>query len=129
MNYKLWGAALGIFMPTSIFAMGYSSEYASCMNSGGSSQSYIAACMQDELKQQDQRVKSYFNVLLTQYDAANERKAQKELQKQWFDLRDERCAEKNKSESIGHKSRYYNCALKMTVQQANILEQKTYRYR
>ncbi|OTG65067.1 lysozyme inhibitor LprI family protein [Acinetobacter silvestris] len=127
MNYKLWGAIFAIFLPTQIFAMGYSSEYVSCMNSAGSNNT--TACMQDELKQQDKRVKSYFNVLLMQYDNSDERKAQKDLQKQWFDTRDQRCAEKNKSESLGHKSRYYNCALKMTVQQANSLEQKTYRYR
>lgn len=128
MKYAFWGLALACILPTQVFAMGYSSEYISCMNSVGSIQSDTVACMQDELKYQDKRIKSSFNLLLARYES-DERKAKKKQQKQWFDLRDQRCDEKNKSQSIAHKSRYYNCALKTTVQQANILEQKTYRYR
>ncbi len=131
MAYKFWGMTVALLLPIlpmQTQAMGYSSNYAVCMSSAGISNNNSASCMSDELKAQDKRVKSYFNIILSQY-TADERKAKKKTQKQWFDFRDKSCDGNNQSISIAHKSRYLSCALKMTVQHGNMLEKQSYRYR
>ena len=128
MKFRFCALVIGCWFTTPSHAMGYSTTYVSCINAARSSTSSIAECMHDEFNIQNKRVKYYFKIILDQY-ASSEKKAQKKIQKQWFISRDTSCGKKNKSQSEGHFLRYYSCALKSTVQQANSLERQTYRYR
>lgn len=109
------------------FAMGYSSTYLSCIGAAGSNTASAAMCMRDEFNVQNKRVKNFFNIILKQAKSS-EKKAQKENQKQWFIARDRSCGKQHQSQSDDHAIRYYSCALKASVQQANSLERQTYYY-
>jgi len=109
-----------------IQAIGYSSEYLNCMNSAGSSSATLASYMKTELSKQDDRLKSLFKQTLDMY-TDKQQKVQKKYQKQWLKLREQQYDESNKSVSDDYKTKYYNCALKQTVNRANILEKQSYR--
>ncbi|WP_315075801.1 lysozyme inhibitor LprI family protein [Acinetobacter guillouiae] len=126
MYLKYWGISLVVLLPMHTQAIGYSSDYLSCMNSAGSSSETLASCMKTELSKQDDRLKSLFKQTLDLY-TDKQQKAQKKYQKQWFKLRDQQCDESNKSISDDYKMKYYNCALKQTVNRANMLEKQSYR--
>ncbi|WP_262556459.1 lysozyme inhibitor LprI family protein [Acinetobacter bereziniae] len=55
------------------------------------------------------------------------RKRKKKYQKQWLKQRSQQCGKAQKSVSDDYKMKYYNCALKQTVNRANSLEKLTYR--
>lgn len=113
-------------LSTQAKAIGYSSDYISCMNSVGNNSAAVAACMAGELDNQEDRLKSLFKKSLALY-SDKEQKSLKKYQKQWVKLRDQQCDKSNKSISYDYKMKYYNCALKQTVHRANLLEKQTYR--
>ncbi|MBJ9951481.1 MULTISPECIES: lysozyme inhibitor LprI family protein [unclassified Acinetobacter] len=126
MLLKYWGLGLILILPMHAQAMGYSAEYVKCMNSAGTGSTSLANCMQSEFSKQDDRLKSLFKQTLALY-SDKEKKAQKKYQKQWLKQRSQQCDKDQKSVSDDYKMKYYNCALKQTVNRANSLEKLTYR--
>lgn len=126
MYLKYWALGLVLALPIQAQAMGYSTEYISCMNSAGTNSASLASCMQTEFNQQDDRLKSLFKQTLALY-SSKEKKMQKKYQKQWLKQRSQQCDKAQKSVSDDYKMKYYNCALKQTVNRANSLEKLTYR--
>ena len=78
MSLKYLGLTVSLLLPMQIYAMGYSSDYLSCVSSKSDS---FANCAKDEFKYQDDRVESLFKKTLVLY-SAKEKKAQKKYQKQ-----------------------------------------------
>ncbi len=126
MQMKYWGVVIALFLPIQAKAIGYSSDYLTCMNSANNSSASIASCMKTELAEQDDRLKSLFKKTLVLY-TDKEKKLQKKYQKTWLKMRKEQCGYNQKSISDDYAMKYYNCALKQTVERANMLEKKTYR--
>lgn len=126
MQMKYWGIALALLLPIQAKAIGYSSDYISCMNSAGNSTSSITRCIKSEFNDQDDRMKSLFKKTLDLY-TSKEKKLQKKYQKTWLKMRSEQCGKSQKSASDTYAMKYYNCALKQTVTRANMLEKLTYR--
>lgn len=126
MYLKFCGLGLILALPIQTQAIGYSSEYLTCMNSAGTNSASLASCMQTEFNQQDDRLKSLFKQTLALY-SSKEKKMQKKYQKQWLKQRAQQCDKAQKSVSVDYKMKYYNCALKQTVNRANSLEKLTYR--
>ena len=128
MKLAYWGCCLLGLVSTSTFAMGYSSDYISCINSAQSSTEQAALCMKAELKQQTKRYE-YFADIHVKALVKEKRKAQEKINEKWLTLRDEHCLIKNVKLSVGHASKYYSCALKKTQAQADLLEKQAYKYR
>jgi uncharacterized protein YecT (DUF1311 family) len=126
MLLKYWGLGFVLVLPMHVQAIGYSAEYVNCMNSSASSSANVANCMKGELSIQDDRLKSIFKQTLDLY-TDKEKKLQKKYQKQWLKQRSQQCDKAHKSVSDDYKMKYYNCALKQTVNRANSLEKLTYR--
>ncbi len=113
-------------VPMHIQAMGYSSNYASCMNSAGLATSAVASCMNAEYRYQNNRANDNFKASLALYGDA-EKKRQKAAHKQWKKLRASNCRKEASSDSIERKTYFLNCAIKMTVTRADLLEKQVYR--
>lgn len=126
MYLKYWALGLVLALPIQAQAMGYSTDYISCMNAAGTHSASLANCMQSEFSKQDDRLKSLFKQTLDLY-SDKEKKAQKKYQKQWLKQSSQQCDKAQKSVSDDYKMKYYNCALKQTVNRANSLEKLTYR--
>ena len=126
-SVKFWGLLTTMLVTsTQSQAMGYSSDYSTCMNSAGMSSGNVASCMKSEFSYQNGRVKDNFKVSLALYSDA-EKKNQKAFQKQWKKLRATNCRKESSSDSVERQTRYLNCALKMTVTRADLLEKQLYR--
>lgn len=128
MKLTFCGLALFGVLTTSTYAMGYSPEYLSCMNNSQASTAQAAMCMKAELKQQTKRY-NYFADIHVKALSKDKRKEQEKVNKKWLDFRDEQCLIKNVALSVGHASKYYSCALKVTQAQADMLEKRAYKYR
>ena len=126
MHLKFWGMVALLMLPLQSKAMGYSSDYLSCINSAGSELANVAQCMKAEFNYQDKRVDKNFDASLALY-GDKEKKKQKAFQKNWVKLRDSNCDKKTSTASTAHQTRYLNCALKMTLSRADLLEKQLYR--
>lgn len=114
------------FLSSQTNAMGYRSNYASCINYAGTLSANVASCMSEELRYQNSRVENNFKASLALYNRT-EKKQQKNTQKQWKKLRASNCRKDTSSDSQARQTRYLNCALKMTVTRADGLEKSLYR--
>ena len=113
-------------LPMQIQAVGYSANYAACMNSAGIATSAVASCMNAEYRYQHKRAQDNFKASLALYGDA-EKKSQKAANKQWKKLRATNCRKETSSDSIERKTYFLNCAIKMTVTRADLLEKQLYR--
>jgi len=120
------GIGLLLILPMHTHAMGYSSTYLSCVNSANIGSTTIGSCMKKELNYQEDRLKKVFKATLDLY-SDKDQKTQKKFQKHWLKQRDQLCDSSNKSVSEVYKTKYYNCALKQTLNRANTLEKLSYR--
>ncbi len=90
MYLKYWALGLVLALPIQAQAMGYSTDYISCMNAAGTHSASLANCMHSEFSKQDDRLKSLLNRPLICI-RIKKRKRKKKYQKQWLKQRSQQC--------------------------------------